>query len=1068
MSPYVRRIALFLFGSGFCALVYQLAWLRLLRLVFGSSTWASAAVLAIFMGGLGLGGYLLGRRGDRAASPLGLYAGLEIGISLAAALSVPLIAGIRALYIAVGGSGELGIVAASSLRLLLAAVVLAVPTFLMGGTLPAAVRAVTRAADSGRHAVGLLYAINTLGAVCGAMLTTFVLIELLGIRQTIWLACLLNLLIALTARSLARRQGMLEPPPAASGETGPPPPAGERPRAPVRLVLAAACVVGFVFFLMELVWYRMMAPILGGSTYTFGVVLGVALLGIGAGGLLYGVSAAARRPGALRFAATCALEALFLALPFAVGDRIAFAAHELRGLEAAGFPALAMGWTVVTAFVVLPAAVVAGYQFPVLVALLGAGRRDVARQVGLAYAWNTIGAILGALAGGFLLLPGLTAPTSWRLAVWLLLALAAVFLVVDGRRAGWAARLAPTAAAALALIMTLATGPSAFWRHSGIGAGRLKASPASPNELRDLMASRRRAVEWEIEGRESSVALIRSSGYSFLVNGKSDGSARLDAPTQVMSPLVGAILHPEPADALVIGLGTGSSAGWLAAVSGLRHVDVVELEPAIRRVAEDCAPVNRGVLDLDGVRLVIADGREYLLTADRQWDLIFSEPSNPYRAGIASLFTREFYQAVADGLRQRGIFLQWLQAYEIDAQVVRTAYATLSAIFPHVETWQVHARDLLLVASNEPIEHDLRRIARRVGEEPFRTALQSVWGVSGIAGLYSGYVANPAFAAAVAEIEGDWLNTDDRPIIEFGFARHVGRIGSFEIARLRELANLRGQGRPTVVGGELDWRQIEEAREARGVIFDSAPAPLQDGRTEREARSRARLAYLRGDLAAAHEAWAAQTGEPTDRIDLVLAAESLAEAGDDRAPEMARRLRRLQPVEAAAAMARWHYRRGRRGDAADELVAAQRTYESDPWPWPPVMRRALELAREIGERDAASGRRLLDQLERPFVLRLLEETRLLIRVNLARKIDFAGRCVAAFEELEPHVPWSESFLRRRLDCYGRNRHPLVARARRQLDDYRALADIEIWWGLLPGRADDPAELALPELGDATR
>ncbi|MFQ5349882.1 MAG: fused MFS/spermidine synthase, partial [Thermoanaerobaculia bacterium] len=997
------------------------------------------------------------------------YARLEIGISVAAALSVPLLAGVRALYFALGGTGALGLVLGSSLRLVLAAIVLAVPTFLMGGTLPAAVRAITRAADRGRHAVGLLYAVNTLGAVVGAMVTTFVLIELVGIRQTIWLACLLNLLIAVAARALARERGMLEPADPVAVESEAIEPARERPGMLFHLVLAAACVVGFVFFLMELVWYRMIGPILGGSTYTFGIILGVALLGIGAGGLLYGVSAAKRRPTALHFAGSCSLEALVLAVPFALGDRIAFAAHELRGLQAAGFSSLVVGWTLVTCAVVLPAAVVAGYQFPVLVALLGEGRKRVARQVGLAYAWNTIGAIVGSVAGGFLLLPGLSAPTSWKLSIWLLLALAAVFLVVEGRGAGWARRLVPVATALLALVMTQTGGPTAFWRHSGIGAGRLEASPRTPNQLRDLMASHRRAVLWEAEGRESSVALIASTSYSFLVNGKSDGSARLDAPTQVMSGLVGAILHPEPVDALVIGLGTGSSAGWMAAVDGVERVDVVELEPAIRRVAEDCAPVNRDVLELDEVELVIADGREFLLTADRQWDLIFSEPSNPYRAGIASLFTREFYQAVADGLAEGGIFMQWLQAYEVDAQVVRTAYATLGAVFPHVETWQVQARDLLLVASMSSIEHDLERTARRVEEEPFRTALQSVWGVSGVEGFYAGYVANPEFARAVGEIEGHWINTDDRPVIEFGFARHVGRSGGFDIAKLRELANLRGQSRPGLVGGELDWQRIEEAREVRDVIFNRAPRPIADSQTEREARSRARLAYLRGDLGDAWEAWASQGAEPRHRIDLVLVAESLAESGDDRAPDVALQLRQLQPVEAKVALARWHYRQGRSDQATEELLAALEEYREDPWPWPPLMRRALDLARRLGEETPESGRRLLDQLAEPFVLRMLDENRLLTRVDLVRKIDFASRCVGAFEELEPHVPWRESFLRRRLDCYAQNRHPFAGRARRQLDELRALGEIEIWWGLLPGQAGNAAPLPPHELpGDSRR
>ena len=1055
MNPYVLRVALLLFGSGFCALAYQIAWLRLLRLVFGSSTWASAAVLAIFMGGLGLGGWVLGRRAERAANPLALYAWLEIGISIAAGLSVPLIAGVRAIYFAIGGSGALGIGLGSSLRLALAALVLAVPTFLMGGTLPATVRAVTRAADTGRHAVGLLYAVNTLGAVVGAMLTTFVLIELVGIRQTLWLACLLNLLVAMAARSLARERGMLEAPETGAAP-GPESPASEQtPRRFFHLVLAAACVVGFVFFLMELVWYRMMGPILGGSTYTFGVILGVALAGIGVGGLIYGVTAARRRPTGVHFAGTCALEALLLAIPFAVGDRIALAAHQLRGLQAAGFSSLVFGWTVVTCFVVLPAALVAGYQFPVLVALLGTGKRRVARQVGLTYAWNTVGAIIGSVAGGFVLLPLLSATTSWKLSVWLLLALTAVFLVHEGRRVGRARRLLPAAFALAALSCTLTTGPSAFWRHSGIGAGRLAASPASPNELRELVAARRRAVEWEVDGRESSVALISNFGYAFFVNGKSDGSARMDAPTQVMSGLIGALLHPEPVDSLVIGLGTGSSAGWMAAVESMESVDVVELEPAIRRVAEDCAAVNHDVLELPNVELVIADGREYLLTADKSWDLIFSEPSNPYRAGIASLFTREFYQAAARGLREDGIFLQWLQAYEVDAQVVRTAYATLGSVFPHVETWQVHRRDLLLVASKSPIEHDFQRIAGRVEREPFRSALQSVWGVAGVEGFYSGYLAGPEFAAAVAELEGDAVNTDDRPIIEYGFARHVGRSGRFNIAELRLVAELRGQSMPALVNGDPDWQRVAELREARDLIFGTAPSPIADSGTEREARSRARKAYAEGDLAGAWRHWSAQAEEPSERIDLLLVAESMAEAGDERTPEVAGRLRRLQPVEAGVALARWHLGSGRISQAADELIGALAGYERDPWAKPAVMQRALRLALELGQQDAEVGRRLIEQLGRPFALRMLDETRRLSRIKLIERFDFDGLCVDGFRELEPHVPWTEAFLRRRRDCYVEAGHPLAGRAERQLGEFRALSDVPIAWGLLSDEAIPP-------------
>ncbi|HSL83407.1 MAG TPA: spermidine synthase, partial [Thermoanaerobaculia bacterium] len=495
MRPYTLRVALLLLGSGFCSLVYQIAWLRLLRLVFGSSTAASAAVLAIFMGGLGLGRLLLGPRADRVRTPLLLYAVREGGIAVAAGLSPLLVAGARWLYLALGGTASLGVAGGTAVRLVLAALVLGVPVFLMGGTLPATVRAVTRAADAGRRGLGLLYAANTLGAVAGTLVTAFYAVELLGTARTVWVAALLNLMVAVFARALSRtgaeagaapEEAAAAAPEAAREEAlaSPAGPEPGAPRAPVPLVLVAAGVTGFAFFLMELVWYRMLAPILGGTSYTFGLILAMALLGIGAGGLLYGAGSERVRPTLAGFAATCALEAAALLVPFALGDRLAFLALELQGLGAAGFGGLVLGWSVVTGIVVLPAALVAGYQFPLLVALLGEGRPGVGREVGLAYAWNTGGAILGSIAGGFGLLPLLTAPGTWRAAAALLVLLALAAAAVAGVRED--ARPAVTTAVIFlglaSLVLAAAPGPSPFWRHSGIGAGRFNTELQDPND----------------------------------------------------------------------------------------------------------------------------------------------------------------------------------------------------------------------------------------------------------------------------------------------------------------------------------------------------------------------------------------------------------------------------------------------------------------------------------------------------------------------------------------------------------------------------------------------------------
>lgn len=243
-------------------------------------------------------------------------------------------------------------------------------------------------------------------------------------------------------------------------------------------------------------------------------------------------------------------------------------------MGAFGFSCYVLGWVEVAGLVVFPAAFVAGYQFPLLVALLGEGRDNVGKHVGLAYAWNTLGAILGSLAGGFGLLPALSATGAW-VAVVIVLAILCIWAVaLSRRRETRSARLVlPLAAAVVGLFFVSLTGPTAAWRHGPVGAGRVRFEDASPNGLRAWLRDRRRELSWEADGVESSVGLLRTSdGYAFAINGKIDGSSRADAPTQVMSGLVGAALHPEPRRALVVGLGTGSTAGWLASVASIQQV----------------------------------------------------------------------------------------------------------------------------------------------------------------------------------------------------------------------------------------------------------------------------------------------------------------------------------------------------------------------------------------------------------------------------------------------------------------------------------------------------------------
>ena len=300
-------------------------------------------------------------------------------------------------------------------------------------------------ADVQRGALGAIYGGNTLGALTGVVLSTFWLLERLGNRHTLYAAAAVNAVVAAVALAAARSTNHPNLKPDLSKlRPAAPDVAVSSPvrEAPPWFVYTAAGLTGFVFFLQELVWYRMLTPLMGGSAYCFGMILSLALFGVGAGGFAYRVFVAPRA-GAISlrsFALLCALQACLLAAPYALGDRVAVFAWHANNLRCFGFGGQVLGWMVIAAVLVLGPALLAGVQFPWLVALLGEGQKEAGHDVGNAYAANTVGAIAGSLLGGFVLLPALTAPGCWRLAAWLMLALSLAALVTRAKAVpshGW-------------------------------------------------------------------------------------------------------------------------------------------------------------------------------------------------------------------------------------------------------------------------------------------------------------------------------------------------------------------------------------------------------------------------------------------------------------------------------------------------------------------------------------------------------------------------------------------------------------------------------------------------------
>ena len=570
-------------------------------------------------------------------------------------------------------------------------------------------------------------------------------------------------------------------------------------------------------------------------------------------------------------------------------------------------------------------------------------------------------------------------------------------------------------------------------------AGRPRDVFASPNQLRGWANIQRRGIIWAADGVESSVALtLDPTGYAFMINGKADGSARADAGTQVMSGLLAALADPGATRAMVIGLGTGSTAGWLGAIPAMSRVDVVELEPLVIDVARACAPVNHDVLNNPKVHIIIGDARETLLTSRDRYDIIASEPSNPYRAGVASLFTLEYYQAAADRLNDDGVFAQWVQGYEIDSQTFRTIYATLAKVFPQIETWHTSRdNDLVLIASKHRRTYNAHAINAQLVQEPFRTAMASVWRAADIYGLLAHFVANDRLARSIAGTTLE-LNTDDRNVVEFGLARSVGR-SVFLTTDVRNAARKAGASRPPLDDeGDVNWAQVDTAFVSYHAGEGSFADLRYQGPPNEQARQAALVQYFQNnDLNAAWSFWRRQAEPPRDLNDVAMLADIAANMAIDDALPFIERLRIFQPAEADTILATLRLRQLKLADSAAAIESALTRLRTDPWPAARVTQRALQLAEILASRDKSLARRMFDAMGQPFAVRGLEDVRLLTMAGLTRQLDFGGLCAGVVGALEPDVPWNDGFLQLRRDCYQASGSPRLVIANRELAEFLA-------------------------------
>lgn len=727
--------------------MYEVVWVRLLALVFGNTVYAVGVVLAAFMSGLSFGSFLLGRLADKRDNMLKIYGILELGIALSAVASPVLLKGITSIYVSTYDSSS-PIWILSGLRYFLSAAVLLVPTTLMGGTLPVLSRYFIRAESQLESRVGQLYSVNTLGGVVGTFLVGFLLIRYVGLNFTIHATALVNILIGGFSFYLGTRLSEADRVTEELMDKR-----GDRPKG-YSYALLAFFLSGFSALVYEVAWSRLLVGVIGSTTYAFSLILMGFLLGIGAGSFLVSRISFRRRLDMSHFSAiqiaialVCfSTIALFNVMPYLMHKGLVLLGQSYEGV-------LAIEFLLVLLYILVPTTLF-GATFPIIAGVYSEGGARRGRNIGNIYAANTAGCILGSIVAAFLLLPlfGSTFSVKAAVVINLVVGLGGLFLL--GKR-----RLAVAAAGFLVLPLLpvsvpqklLNSGVAIYGTHKGF-----------------LQHSSDFFLQYASEGLNANIAVVAATTGSLTLrtNGKADASSStIDMPTQLASGYFPIFLHQQPEKVMVVGLGSGVTLKAVSDFPDVKKIDCIEIEPAVAEAAKLFEDVNKGVLGDPRVKIIMDDARNYITATKETYDIIISEPSNPWISGIGNLFSREFYQASLRRLRRGGIFCQWVQMYSLRQEDLQMILKTFSSVFPESNIWAGSKADIILIGSWERFEgFNYDAVGARIGGRAYWD-LKAYLNISDPMDFFSYFITDRQGVDALSR--GASVNTDDIPLLEF-------------------------------------------------------------------------------------------------------------------------------------------------------------------------------------------------------------------------------------------------------------------------------------------------------------
>lgn len=777
------------FISGISGLIYEVVWNRLLGLVFGNTVFATSTVLTAYMAGLALGSFIGGRYADRIKRALSVYAYLEIGIG-AYCLIIPFLINIMGdIYIPIQRSLELSFYSFSFIRFLFCFFVLLIPTTLMGATLPIFSRFYIDREDQFGHGVGKIYAINTLGAFLGTILSGFVMIAYLGVRNSINIAFLGNITAAILCllidlktyqseketqrRKISKR--ILSK--IISEESSNSTQSLNKKQTPKQKAESLALMIGFgisgyAALVYEVAWTRALVMIIGSSVYAFSIMLATFLLGIGIGSLIFSIIAKRNKINMFWFAVTelaigiivIAMLPLFQWFPLYFVSLFDMLVRNHAILEITKF-------FVCASLMIIPT-ILLGMLFPMVTQICTKNHNELGHNVGTLYSVNTLGNIGGAFTAGFVLIPNLGIQNTIALAALFNVVVGSVvFLLGKGVRFKYKLVTSPTSIVVVILLIVLMPSWDKMVISSGASAYAPMYAQLKGNERKQSIYGADEKLLYYKEGLNSTITVRqRESGTIVLaVDGKVDASNTGDMYTQLMLAHLPLLLKSNAQNALIIGLGSGVTLG-AAAQHELNQIDCVEIEPAVVEAAKFFKNVNRDVLHDPRVKMIVNDARNYLTVTDKRYDVIISEPSNLWLAGIANLFSSDFYKICRKKLNPGGIICQWSHVYYMSSKDLKVVVNTFRSVFPNMSIWFTSTGDILMIGSTDELIIDYLELAKHYNIQGVREDLQRL-GIREPLAILSCYLLDEEGVNKFAS--GASINSDNHPILEFSVPKSI-------------------------------------------------------------------------------------------------------------------------------------------------------------------------------------------------------------------------------------------------------------------------------------------------------